>query len=293
MTVTSLREGQAVAGARLIQHLGSGESGDVWSALSEDGKLVAVKIYSDQESAMEKAEHEYHIAKFFSHENLLSPLAMTKHETHPVILLPYCEGRSVDGVAAHITEVMAWQLAANISNALTEIHGKGYAHFDIKPSNILWDGKKFLLADFGGCTTTEADKDCCATAADASSFRFDAPERLTHASAACDIWSLGATIFYLYMGCHVFNGLGGRAQHKDSPLPYMRKSLPALSELVRRCLDFEADKRPSADEICAIAQQELQKLSNVHKERKPKPRSEDVTITDNDIFWPEEMVTNN
>lgn len=289
MSKLNLCANMVVGDAKLLRLLGAGASGEVWAALTAGGTIEALKIYEGKSDVKQKAEYECRMAGRFASNHILKPYGMVRHESHPVIRLPYCEGRSVDGVAAHLGEKMMWRLIENISSALAEIHGNGFGHFDVKPSNILWNGDAFLLSDFGACAPLhEAKAEDAAT--DGSSFRFDAPELFTQRCAASDVWSLGATVFFLYMGCHVFCGLGGRAQHSDSPVPYMRKSLPELSMLVQRCLDFDASKRPSAKEINEIARRELLRYDEKPHGRALRLSKKGSAQTDNDEFWSDLMV---
>lgn len=283
-----LREGQVIKGAKVLQFLAFGESGEVWSALTDDNNIVALKVFFKADKDKNIAKHEYDMANRFTHENILKPLAISSIESYPAILLPYCKGCSVNGVAGCFREKMIWKLIEAVSGALSEIHGKGYGHFDVKPSNILWDGKKFILSDFGACCAL--DERCPEeTASDSSSFRFNAPEFKTRRRSASDIWSLGATVFYLYMGCYVFNGLGGRGQHCDTPIPYMRKSLPRLSRLVQACLELNLEKRPTAEEINSIARTEMEKLNACSPQRSLRQGQKNSEQAGNMEFWPDIM----
>lgn len=282
------REGQAIKGAKVLQFLGFGESGEVWSALTDDGNVIALKVFSKADVNRNIAGHEFDAANRFTHENILKPLDILFIDSYPALLLPYCKGGSVDGVAGCFREKMIWKLIEALSDALSEIHRQGYGHFDVKPSNILWDGKRFLLSDFGACCALN-EKYPEETASDSSSFRFDAPEFKTRRCGASDIWSFGATVFYLYMGCYVFNGLGGRGQHCDSPIPYMRKSLPKLSKLVQECLEFDPEKRPTAEEINSIARAELEKMNACSPQRSLKQGRKNSNQAGNMEFWPDIM----
>lgn len=289
MSKLNLYEGMIVNDTKLLHLLGSGESGEVWSALTNDNKIIALKIYSGKNEAKSKATYEYNMARCFSHENILAYQGISFFESHPVLHLPCCEGRSVDGIASYFSERMIWKLIVEISDALTEIHSKGFAHFDIKPSNILWDGQKFILSDFGACMNI-SNASFAGIESDSSSYKFNAPELNTKHCTASDIWSLGATIFYLYMGCHIFNGLGGKAQHQDSPIPFMRKSLPTLSRLVHDCLDFDPEKRPTSRAINEIAKNELIKLNGCTTNRNPRHTPEEGSASGKSDFWPEPMI---
>lgn len=288
MTESLLHPHQTLAGYKLVHLLGSGSCGEVWAAVADKSNVVALKVFADSLQAEQASAYEYDMSSRFQHAHILHPAALLAEHGRFAIAFPYCEGRSVDGVAASVSEALLWHLLCDIGSALSAVHAQGYGHFDVKPSNILWDGHDFLLSDFGACRQVNQLADP-AVVIDASSYRFCAPELDTHPATACDIWSLGATIFYLYMGCHVFNGLGGKAQHQNSPLPYMRKNLPALSSLVQRCLSFNPAQRPTASEICDIAQQERARCTQQIPTRPLKVTVTNAGYVADGSFWPEEM----
>jgi len=62
------------------------------------------------------------------------------------MVLPYC----ADG---HVSSTMCWCLAErlvqDISGALENCHAAGYLHLDVSRGNILVDGTRFGLSDFG------------------------------------------------------------------------------------------------------------------------------------------------
>lgn len=280
-----------VGGYRLVGRVGCGCSGEVWSAIdAATGGVAALKIYRGGEDVRPYAEYEYSAALRFRHANILRPLSMFEADGCPVIVLPYCQGRAVDGVAGYMSEFQIWRLLGDVSGALTEMHAGGYGHFDIQPSNILWTGRSFMLSDFGSCRPADGVPSRHA-ADDPSSFRFEAPEVSAGSYALPgDVWSLGATAFCLYMGTRVFNGLGGRAQHRDSPLPYMRKSMPELSELVCRCIDYEPSRRPSAAEVCRIAAENIARCEERNPVRRRMPDAgRSRAAADGADFWPERM----
>lgn len=300
MSNTILKPGMTLCGHKLMHMLGTGSNSEVWAALHNDGHMAALKLY--RETAEAGACHELEKARFFSNCHILQPTGADTFEGRTIVVLPYCVGRSADSLAAFFSERMIWQLIADTSHALAEIHSKNHCHFGIKPSHILWDGSKFLLTDFATCrskvdishntdsrNTANNDKGGNTKSLDNDDFRYQAPERYTLGDTACDIWSLGATIFRLYMGCHVFNGLGGRAQQPASPLPYMRKSQPTLSLLVQDCLNHNPAQRPTAQDINTLAQSELTRLSTVVPQRKPKLAEAAHQDTTQQDYWPELM----
>ena len=186
-------------------------------------------------------------------------------------------------------EETVWEILREMASALAALHQEQAGHFDVKPSNILYGKGHFWLTDFGSCRQLGSNPEKRELLSDDdSSYRFDAPERIRGTETlASDIWSLGATAFNLFMGCHVFNGMGGRSQHEGSPLPIMRKELPMLSNLVCRCLAFNPQERPSAQEIFDIADEYLKAYKESNKGRPRKIKESDATKSAD--VWPDEM----
>jgi serine/threonine protein kinase len=276
------KTGSILGNYKLINLLGRGQGGELWAAVNKEGVAIALKCFTPDASVI-TAESEFHRGKTLNHPNILSPLSFEVIEEAAVITMPLCEGRSVDNIIGYCTEAVAWKLILEIGSALTYLHARNLCHGDVKPSNILWTGKAFLLTDFGSCFESGSGR----SAGDSSSFLFAAPDNIK--TEKSDIWSLGASVFNLVMGSMVFNGLGGKAQRRDSPIPYMRKSMPELSEFVMSCLSYDPSIRPSASEIVSLAEQNIKRIEDVNIMR---PLKQNVLISEADeygSFWPDKM----
>ena len=264
-----------------ISLLGAGLGGEVWECLAADGHIVAVKYFSQGKDA---AEDEYNYGQEFSHPNIVHPISLFMQDSVPIMTMPYMEVRSVDNVAGFISEKTAWRLIRDIASALDYLHGKGVCHGDIKPSNILSDGESFLLGDLGSCFKLGEQPEI----ADRSSYQYVAPE--SSKTFKSDIWSLGASVFYMILGTPVFRGLGGKAQKKDSDVPLMRKSMPELSECVKACLAFSAGERPSAEELVRLAIQQLIRCEAATPVRPARPAERPSNADISSGFWPDKMI---
>lgn len=129
---------------------------------------------------------------------------------------------------------------------------------------------------------------------------FEAPETFHgERTEASVVWSLAASLFYLVMGRQVMNDKGGAAQHESSRLPYMRSTLPQLSELIQRCLHFHPEQRPSMKEINELATQQFDVCRETVK-RGPKYQEQRLDTDNSDSqssqsaeFWPEPMQPEN
>jgi serine/threonine protein kinase len=261
--------------------LGTGHKASVRSAIRRtDGLSFAIKSFPPEMEA--QARKEFETARLFTHPHLLRPEAFIQDG----IVLPYCKGRSVECLAGTVSESVAWQLLGQIASALDYLQERGYCHGSVCPGNILWDGDHFLLADFGMCHPAPGVE----TRNDPEDFRFVAPEGPMDESS--DVWSLGATVFTLVLGNPVFNGLGGKAQQPDSPVPYLRKAMPELSDLLCRCLAFDPKARPSPALLSEEAETGLRQCLDKKPQRPLKPMNERAGNRGSPEagFWPDPMI---
>lgn len=178
--------------------------------------------------------------------------------------------------AGYCTEIAAWRFLRDISQ---EVAQGGEASCLITPTAV-------AITEDGGFTLIDVQED--------PGSPYIAPEcrdgRPTMKSA---VWSMAATVFKLVMGCDVFNGRGGKAQHKGSKIPYMRNEMPDLSQLLCRCLSFLPQNRPEVIEIHDMASLHFQRcLESVRRGPQFKTTSTtDSGADDSDAgFWPEEMI---
>ena len=273
--------GGFLGGYKLLNILGKGLSGEVWAALGKDKTVVALKIFASGTS-LEAVESEFRTGAQMNHRNILSPLSFFSSEGVNVIVMPLCNGRSVDNAAGYYSEQATWKLILDISSAIAYLHSGNFCHADIKPSNILRRDKDFFLADFGSCFEMGTNT----SAGDVSSYIYSAPEK--NRTSESDIWSLGASVFFLVTGTQVFGGLGGKAQKRDSVIPFLRRSMPELSEFVIRCLAFEPSDRPTAVEAISLAESNLCRLSET-KAIRPKRNGVLPGRNEYEDFWPETM----
>lgn len=296
MIETNLYRNQRIANYKLLSLLGTGKSGEVWASLQEGSKdIVALKVYRQSAQSAQRSLYEYEMARQVRNEYILSPTNRFEENGLYCIVMPLCEGRSLNNLTGYMKEEDVWMVMHDVGTALHALHLQHIVHHDVKPSNILLRDGHYYLSDFGSCCEENKSARGDRIVSDDSSFKYDAPEVMRNQTVtASDIWSLGATVFHLFMGCHVFNGMGGHNQHERSPLPYMRKELPELSKLICRCLSFNPSDRPTAQTVVANALEMLEKTNsndchNTSRPLRPMKQSANQAINPNE-FWPEEML---
>jgi CheY-like chemotaxis protein/predicted Ser/Thr protein kinase len=146
------------------------------------------------------------------------------------------------------------RIGRDIAQALAALDAKGLVHRDLKPSNVVVgeDGRATLV-DFGLARSTE-DHDLTGTGEAIGPPHYIAPEVLrgAPATAASDLYSLGASLFELLSGRKPYTGVTAvdiyqaqftgpratvRAARADVPRP--------LAEIVDRLLAVNPLERPS------------------------------------------------
>lgn len=232
------------------------------------------------------AAREHALMSMFDTPVIIKPLALRAD----TIVMPHCMERSAEGIAGYCSEQTAWKFLHDVAAGLVHIHGKGYIHHDIKPSNILITEGGFAIGDFGACFKTGDLSPCIED--DDTTHAFSAPEWSTdkkHTVPKSDIWALGASAFQIIMGVHIFNGRGGKAQKATTQIPSLPKDRYSkeLSSLICACLAFNPEDRPDAGDIVETAHQKLD--TTIKRERKIKIANSHAMLPEMHELWPEEM----
>jgi serine/threonine-protein kinase len=196
---------------RLEESLGTGATSEVWRALdTESDSRVTLKLLREHLSADARAQ-----AGFRGEAHLLA--RMPAGSVVPVRMLH-------DGSAdwAIVFEDVAGEtlaerigrgpippreaagIAADIARSLSEAHGIGLVHRDIKPGNLLLaDDGTVRLLDFGIARELErAEGPATTTGMVVGTIPYLAPERLRGASAtpATDVYALGVVLYEMLAG---------------------------------------------------------------------------------------------
>lgn len=200
------------------------------------------------------------------------------------LVMDHIEGRTVEeciDADGPFDLERACALVRQVANGLCEAHDVGMIHRDIKPANImietLPDGHDFAyLLDFG---VVRLEGEAGMTQGFLGTPLFASPEQATGGDLdrRSDIYSLGATLFYLLTGHAPFESdrtLEVLKAHVKKPAPRLadvcpdRWYPPALEELVARMLAKAPAERP--DDLFEV----IDAMHTVEKQaRKPRPPS--------------------
>jgi serine/threonine-protein kinase len=252
--------GKRVGRFRLVGLLGQGAMGRVFRA--EDTMLrrqVALKVLPKTvKRGQRTVEAERLIREARAAATLEHPNAVAVYEVNEVggvyyIAMELVEAGSLrELVEGHgpIDYVRACQLAAEAADALAHAHTMGIVHRDVKPANLLLSRTgRVKVADFGLARVEDPSDLSSFLAESVGTPQFVAPEILqgVAASAKSDLYSLGATLWYLLTGKPPFEaGTTEELLHKhvNAPLPNLKKLRPDLPDGLVRAIHTALAKDP-------------------------------------------------
>jgi len=273
---------------RVERLLGKGGMGVVYLARDTQlGRKVALKVVRPERlgspAAVERFLLEARTTARFSHPNIITIHAVGEYEGFPYVALEYLEGQTLHErmreARLGLGEAIRHGLA--IAEALSEAHAHGVLHRDLKPSNVLIprDGRLRVL-DFGlaKMVTPQMQGDALDSVVqdlveylgtDVSDDQLIrgtpshmAPEqcRGEDSSGATDMWALGVILHEMVTGRHPYATPGSEmaalALHVCSAEPLSLEGAldgitPDLADLITRCLEKDAERRPTAGDAVA------------------------------------------
>ncbi len=241
-------EGEVVDGAFQLRRFLSGE----------ENRAVFLTEYGEREpqkaviklvlGSPESTEHElrrWQLASKLSHPHLLRIFRTGRRQMNDTTLIyavmEYAEENLGQVVPARpLSPTEAHEMLEPAISALGYIHGQGFVHGHLKPSNILGVDGSLRISSDGLCPIEEPDS----VTPDA----YSAPEVATQGvSPAADVWSLGAILVEaLSQRMPVWGG----AQQQELFLP---ATIPApYDEVARQALRRDPKSRPTVGAIAKL-----------------------------------------
>ncbi|HEX5562075.1 MAG TPA: serine/threonine-protein kinase [Nocardioidaceae bacterium] len=196
----------------LEREIGRGGMGAVWLARDEVlGRLVALKriglLPGADSTDLARAEREARLAAQLNHPHVVAvfDVVVDPDTGGHWLVMEYVDGTTLARLVAdegRLSPDHAAPLLRQAADALVAAHAAGIVHRDVKPSNILVEPSgRVRLTDFG-IARVAADPALTQTGLVVGSPGYLAPEVATghRGDEAADVWSLGATAFYVLSG---------------------------------------------------------------------------------------------
>jgi len=255
------RAGERVGAYTLLAKIGEGGMGVVHLARREGGDRVALKMLRPHIVGDDEARARF-AREVNSLRRIRSRWVAEIVDADPWAPVPFVATRYVPGLSLHDYVVeegpiegrnLIW-FAGCLAEGLASVHDVGVLHRDVKPSNVLMEGRTPILIDFGLARVAD-DPKLTHTGWLLGTPGYLAPEILygDDSTAASDIHSWAATVAYAGTGNPPF-GRGPsmaimdrvrRGEHDLTGLPY------ELRQLLEAALDPDPARRPDLASILA------------------------------------------
>ena len=245
---------------RIVALLGKGGMGEVYRA--EDLKLtqtVALKFLpvamAQDESARARFHQEVRLAREISHPNVCRVFDIGEFEGRLFLTMEYVDGEDLASLLRRIGRLpqgKGLEIARQMCAGLAAAHEHGVLHRDLKPGNIMLDGRgRARITDFGLAVFAEnldADELRAGTPA------YMAPEQLsgTEVTTRSDIYSLGLVLYEILTGKKAFDAttlpelLRLREKNTPSSISTLVRDIDPLTErVILRCLEKDPARRPA------------------------------------------------
>jgi|GEM_PF-6271679 len=196
-----------ISGFRVLAELGQGSASKVYLAEQEGtGRQVALKVVTCAEGvAAERLAREARILASLDHSGLVRVHAAGSEGPLCWLAMELVAGGTLEErlQAGPLPWSAAREIWLEVLQALADLHESGVVHRDVKPANILLDGKgRAKLADFGLARTSE-DARLTSHGGTLGTPLFMAPEQVqssAHIGPSADVFSMGCVLYALLTG---------------------------------------------------------------------------------------------
>ncbi|HEY3245170.1 MAG TPA: protein kinase [Phycisphaerae bacterium] len=227
--------------------VGRGGFGEVYYAISDGGKEVALKYLRDNPSVELRG---------VSHcLNLKSPHLVTVYDVKQnaegeyFIVMEYVSGPSLRDLLIAESRGMGPQKAAyfvrEIARGLAYLHDRGIVHRDLKPGNIFYEDGYVKIGDYGLSKFISVSRHSAQTAS-VGTVHYMAPEVGSGSyQRGIDIYALGVILYEMLLGRVPYEGatMGEVLMKHLTAQPEVDELLPPFPDVIRKALAKDPNLR--------------------------------------------------
>lgn len=241
---------------------GRGAMGTVYQGMHTGLDIdVAVKVLpphlSSNASLVQRFLREAKLAAKLNHANTVRVYDVGEESGYYYLVMEFVKGNdALDLIKTHgpLDAATVSDIGAGAAKALAHAHAEGVVHRDIKPANLMLpETGGVKVADFGLARATASDSGLTMTGAIMGTPDYMAPEQAQgkQAGAAADAYSLGGTLFHLFVGRPPFSASTPMAvalQHVTSRITVPQERLKtqadrALAQIIHELTEKEPERR--------------------------------------------------
>jgi serine/threonine-protein kinase len=244
---------------RNARPIGAGGMGEIFCATDRElDREVALKVlaerYAQDEPLRARFEREaMAAARLSGTPNIVTIFDVTEHNGRPIIVMEYLSGGSLQeqiaGTPCPPAQALGWLEEA--AGALDAAHAAGIVHRDVKPANLLLDGRGHVhVADFGVASAVGLGS-LTQTGTILGTAGYLSPEqaRGERAGAASDRYALAVVAWELLTGRRPFADTSTAAEalaHVNAAVPSAHAANHALPPELDRVFKRALAKSPAA-----------------------------------------------
>jgi len=266
------RPGDVVAGYRIEAAIGRGGMGVVFLAEHQTlRRRAALKIIApdlaQNTDFRERFLREARIAATLTHPSVVTVYDAGEVDGLLYIAMQYVPGPDLSNILREERRLGPYRvldIGRQVAAALDAAHHHGLIHRDVKPANVLIDGRYAYLTDFGLTKDRGSQSSVSLTRAGevVGTTHYLAPEQVEgkEVDGRADVYALGCLIFHCLSGEVPFSRDNDMAVlyahlHDDPPkLSERRKGLPpGLDAVIEKALDKSPDRRFATCEELILA----------------------------------------
>ncbi len=257
---------------QVLAKIGEGAASELYSVFDKKTRHVwalkhVIKHDEKDQRFLDQVENEYLVGSKLDHPNIRKMEKVVRHRklfkiNAVSLIMELIDGQPLDKRLPR-NYVQAVKIFHRVAEALHHMHGRGFVHADIKPSNILvGDEDDVKIIDLGqGCPIGTVKKRIQGTPG------YMAPEQ-AHRQAITpqtDIYNFGATMYWVLVRELIPTVMPPKDENSDNiysgaidadrlepPVPPHAKNPrihPLLSKQILDCVNLHPDDRPESMEI--------------------------------------------
>jgi len=251
-------------GYTLKRGVGQGGFGEVYFAISDGGKEVALKLLRGHvDVELRGIAHCLNM----KHPNLVHVYDLKETPSGEMwLVMEYVLGESLAQVLSRhpkgLTEPLIKEWFGSLSRAVAHLHDRGVVHRDLKPANIFIEAGVLKVGDYGLCKSVSTSQRQSRTV---GTVHYMAPEVSTgNYTQSIDIYACGVILHEMLTGILPFDGEsdGEILMKHMTATPDLRIVPDAFRPVIAKALDKNPHRRfGSITEMAKVVDATLQSLT--------------------------------